>query len=207
MPSSPQKHKTNSHTSPVIFIIVFTCLLLIGAIIFRNFILHAENTRQIGGPYSLLDGHRNLITQNNFKGHFTLIYFGYTHCIDVCPLTLATVSEALKELELQKTPIIPLFISVDPTRDTPENVEEYVSHFSPHIIGLTGSAQQIQPVLNEFHVTVHRYLGKSKEELLNHSSLLYLMGPHNNLIGLIPVDSSAHQISTELKRLLSENQL
>lgn len=176
-------------------------VLLAGAAGLRA-VLVSQHHAPIGGDYTLIDGYGKTRTQADFYGHFTLLYFGYTHCVDVCPLTLATVSAALDELGAQGGRVTPVFISVDPERDTPEVIQNYVQRFSPKIVGLTGSEAQLQPVMKVFHVSARHRSGDGAGYLVDHSSLLYLMDGQNHLAGMIPVDSSAHQIAADLKRLL-----
>lgn len=175
--------------------------LLCGSAALRVF-LTSQHHGQIGGPYTLTNDQGQTITQRNFQGHYTLLYFGYTHCVDICPLTLATVSAALDELGEQGRRVIPVFVSIDPTRDTPEILREYVQRFSPRIVGLTGDETQLQPVMKAFHVSARRHSSGTTDYLVDHSSLLYLMDGQNHLVGMIPVDSSAHQIASELRRFL-----
>ncbi|WP_395495694.1 SCO family protein [Acetobacter sp. KSO5] len=176
-------------------------LLFSGAAGLRIFLTSQQHT-QIGGPYTLVNGQGKTVTQAAFKGRYTLLYFGYTYCVDVCPLTLATVSAALDELGKQGQSIIPVFISVDPERDTPKILQEYVERFSPRIVGLTGSEMQLQPVMKAFHVSARRHAPNGSGYLVDHSSLLYLMDGQNHLVDMIPVDASATQIASELRRLL-----
>lgn len=183
---------------PFLGIIAF---LFSGAVGLRIFLTSQQHT-QIGGPYTLVNGHGQIVTQATFEGRYTLLYFGYTHCVDVCPLTLATVSAALDEFGKRGQNIIPVFISVDPERDTPKVLQEYIERFSPRIVGLTGPEPQLQPVLREFHVSARRHAPNGSGYLVDHSSLLYLMDGQNHLVGMIPVDASAHQIASELRRLL-----
>lgn len=183
---------------PLLGIIVF---LFSGSAGLRIFLTSQQHT-QIGGSYTLVNGQGQTVSQAAFEGRYTLLYFGYTHCVDVCPLTLATVSAALDELGKQGPNIIPVFISVDPERDTPKVLQEYVERFSSHIVGLTGSETQLQPVMKAFHVLARRHTPNGSGYLVDHSSLLYLMDGHNHLVGMIPVDASAHQIAGELRRLL-----
>ncbi|WP_082779717.1 SCO family protein [Acetobacter cerevisiae] len=183
---------------PLLCIIMF---LFSGAVGLRLFLTSQQHT-QIGGPYTLVNGHGQTVNQAAFEGRYTLLYFGYTHCVDVCPLTLATVSAALDELGKRGQNVIPVFISVDPERDTPAVLQEYVERFSPHIVGLTGSERQLQPVMKAFHVSARRHAPNGSGYLVDHSSLLYLMDGQNHLVGMIPVDASAHQIASELRRLL-----
>ncbi|MFT8953843.1 MAG: SCO family protein [Gluconobacter sp.] len=176
-------------------------LLFSGAACLRIFLTSQKHT-QIGGPYTLVNGQGQIVTQAAFEGHYTLLYFGYTHCVDICPLTLATVSAALDELGKRGESIIPVFISVDPERDTPKVLQDYVERFSPRIVGLTGSETQLQSVVKAFHVSARRQVPNGAGYLIDHSSLLYFMDGQNHLVGMIPVDASAHQIASELRRLL-----
>ncbi|MFT9425434.1 MAG: SCO family protein [Acetobacter syzygii] len=176
-------------------------LLFSGAACLRIFLTLQKHT-QIGGPYTLVNGQGQIVTQAAFVGHYTLLYFGYTHCVDICPLTLATVSAALDELGKRGESIIPVFISVDPERDTPKILQDYVERFSPRIVGLTGSETQLQSVVKAFHVSARRQVPNGAGYLIDHSSLLYFMDGQNHLVGMIPVDASAHQIASELRRLL-----
>lgn len=176
-------------------------LLFSGAACLRIFLTSQKHT-QIGGPYTLVNGQGQIVTQAAFKGHYTLLYFGYTHCVDICPLTLATVSAALDELGKRGESIVPVFISVDPERDTPKVLQDYVERFSPRIVGLTGSETQLQSVVKAFHVSARRQAPNGSGYLIDHSSLLYFMDGHNHLVGMIPVDASAHQIASELRRFL-----
>lgn len=185
----------------VLPVIAVVLVLLTGAAGLRA-LLTSRHHDEVGGPYALSDGGGRPVTQADFQGRYTLIYFGYTHCVDVCPLTLATVSAALGELGDRARALVPVFISVDPARDTPETVRDYAARFSPRIVGLTGSRAQIESVMDAFHVSARRHAGAEGGYLVDHSSLLYLMDGRNRLVGMIPVDSSAHQIATELARML-----
>lgn len=181
------------------------CGLLLAAAGLRTLVLDRPHAT-IGGPYALTDEQGRAVTQADFHGHYTLIYFGYTHCIDVCPLTLATVTTALDQLGPRAASIVPVFVTVDPARDTPSVVRDYVAHFSPRIVGLTGSSAQIQPVLAEFHVLAHRHPSMSGVPdgayLMDHSSVLYLMDGNNRLAAMLPVDSSPQAIADRLRTVL-----
>ncbi|GBQ88113.1 electron transport transmembrane protein Sco1/SenC/PrrC [Gluconacetobacter johannae DSM 13595] len=178
-----------------------TVALLAAAAAFRT-LLTSQNHDTVGGPYALTDGYERAVTQDDFRGRYTLIYFGYTHCVDVCPLTLGTMSAALDELGPKGRAVTPMFISVDPERDTPPVVQDYVSRFSPRIVGLTGTDRQLRPVMDAFHVSAGRHAGNGSGYLIGHSSLLYLMDGRNHLVGMIPVDSSSHQMAADLSRML-----
>ncbi|MBB2201559.1 SCO family protein [Gluconacetobacter tumulisoli] len=184
-------------------IIAVAALLLGGAALYRTVVGLLPHAR-IGGDYTLVDDRGRTVSQDMFRGRYTLIYFGYTHCIDVCPLTLATVTAALAELGPRQDEIVPLFISVDPARDTPDVVHRYVASFSPRIVGLTGSDAEIGRTLAEFHALARRRPEPHQADgyLMDHSSVLYLMDGDNRLVSLFPVDSSAPDIALRLRRLL-----
>lgn len=199
----PQTPSTRPSWKTALPVFGVALALLAGAAGLRGVLMGHPHVR-VGGPYALTDGAGRSITQAAFKGHYTLIYFGYTHCVDVCPLTLATVSAALEELGRRGRGVIPVFISVDPARDTSQVVQDYVQRFSPRIVGLRGEEAQLEPVMRAFHVSARLRSGTGEGYLVDHSSLLYLMDGQNRLVGMIPVDSSAHQIAAELKRLLPQ---
>ncbi|GBR05300.1 SCO family protein [Acetobacter oeni] len=193
------------HSRKAIFLIAGVALVLLTGATGLRTLLMSQHRSAVGGPYALIDGHGHPVSQADFRGRYTLIYFGYTHCIDVCPLTLATVSAALAEPEARGQAVIPVFVSVDPARDTPKVVQDYVANFSPRIVGLTGTEAQLQPVMSAFHVTARRHIDTGSGYLVDHSSLLYLMDGRNHLVGMIPVDSNAHQIAVELGRMLPKS--
>ncbi|MBS1095803.1 SCO family protein [Gluconobacter wancherniae] len=179
--------------------------LFLGATGIRGMLLNRA-APTLGGPYTLIDMHGHPVTERQFQGRYTLIYFGYTHCIDVCPLTLATVTQALDLMGKKAHQIMPLFITVDPSRDTPDVVADYVSHFSPNIVGLTGTESQIHAVIESFHVMARRRdvpVGHmSSDYLMDHSSVLYLMDGDNRLVSVLPVDTSPQEIATRLSHLV-----
>jgi len=179
--------------------------LFLGATGIRGMLLNRA-APTLGGPYTLIDMHGHPLTERQFQGRYTLIYFGYTHCIDVCPLTLATVTQALDLMGKKAQQIVPLFITVDPSRDTPDVVADYVSHFSPNIVGLTGTESQIHAVIESFHVMARRRdvpVGHmSSDYLMDHSSVLYLMDGDNRLVSVLPVDTSPQVIATRLSHLV-----
>jgi len=212
-------------------------MLLVGAAMLRGMVLE-HRAPAIGGDYRLHDSAGRAVSQSDFQSRYTLIYFGYTHCIDVCPLTLDIVSSALERLGARGAQVTPLFISVDPERDTPSVVGAYVERFSPRIVGLTGNTDELAPVLQAFHVTARRRptdmpgplqpASRMPEDamsnmamgggsasrasgdppagsyLLDHSSVLYLMGPGNRLVALLPVDSGPGVLAAQLSRFLPE---
>jgi len=158
----------------------------------------------LGGPYSLTDAAGHRVTQADFRGRETLIYFGYTHCADVCPLTLANIAAALDRLGPRGRDIVPLFISVDPARDTPSAIAAYTARFSPRIVGLTAPMARLQPVLAEFRVTARAEPaapGMAADMYpVDHSALLYLMDGDNRLLRVMAVDTDVATLTRTLGR-------
>ena len=136
-----------------------------------------DNPLGIGGPFTLLDGNGQTVTDKDFRGKYMLVYFGYTFCPDVCPTTLNAVADAMDKLGPAGSSIQPLFITVDPKRDTPAVVKQYTAAFGPKIEGLTGTPEEIAEVAKEYRVyyAEHR-TGTWAKRLLNGPQLRAL--PH-----------------------------
>ena len=144
---------------------------------------HTTGTALIGGPFTLTDHKGKQVSDTDLRGRLMLIYFGYTLCPDVCPLSLQLMAEGIDALGTDGKDVQPVFISVDPERDTAEVMSDYVPHFHKRLLGLTGSPEQIKPVLKAYRV----YAAKQEETepgeyLVNHSSIFYLMGRDGKFI-------------------------
>lgn len=135
-------------------------------------------TALIGGPFTLTDQNGRRVTEKDFLGKYMLIFFGYTYCPDVCPTELQVMTAALDEMGAAAEQIQPIFITVDPQRDTPDIVKSYVENFGPRLVGLTGSADEIAVAAKAYRVYFAK-AGKtdSQDYLMDHSSIIYLMGP------------------------------
>jgi protein SCO1/2 len=159
---------------------------------------------QIGGPFTLVNGDGNRVTDQQFHGKFMLVYFGYTYCPDVCPTTLSAVGDAMDKLGTNAGKVQPLFITVDPRRDTPEVVKQYAAAFSPRLIGLTGTPDEIAKVAKEYRVyyTEHRTGPGPNDYSMDHSSVLYLMGPNGQFVAPIRADASGDQMATQIEKYL-----
>lgn len=136
----------------------------------------------IGGPYRLINQDGKSVSSADFHGRYQLIYFGYSYCPDVCPTTLGVIAEALRKLGSDQDRIVPIFITIDPARDTPHILKQYMAAFGPRFVGLTGSASQISAAEKEFHVYAKKVAIKGGGYGLNHSSVIYLMGPKDQLV-------------------------
>jgi protein SCO1/2 len=141
------------------------------------------------------------VSDRSFAGKWLLLYFGYTFCPDACPTALNTIAEALDELGPLAERIQPIFITVDPPRDTPV-IAQYVKAFHPRLIGLTGSAAQIAAAAKDFHVFYQvRQLG-NEEYTIDHSSYIYVVDPDGRVVELITGDLPGHPVAAELRRLI-----
>jgi protein SCO1/2 len=140
---------------------------------------------QIGGPFHLVNQDGRDVTDADFRGRWMLVYFGYTYCPDVCPTELQTIAAALDKLGANAKAVAPVFITVDPARDTPQVLKNYVKLFDSRLVGLTGTPQQIADVAKRYHVYYARAGdGNSANYTMDHSSFLYLMDPSGHFAAL-----------------------
>lgn len=159
----------------------------------------------IGGPFTLVNQDGRQVSDRDFAGRYRLMYFGYTYCPDVCPVDLQKLMAGYKQLEDSDpelaAKIAPIFVSVDPERDTPPVLKQYVTAFSPKLIGLTGTPDQIAKVAKEYAIVYSKEQKPGATDyLMNHSRVAYLFGPKGDPIALIPQDGTPDAIAAELKR-------
>jgi protein SCO1/2 len=159
----------------------------------------------IGGPFSLTDGDGKRVTDQDLHGKYALVYFGYTFCPDVCPTTLNQVAEAMDRLGPRADRVQPVFITIDPKRDTPPVMKQYVASFGPRIMGLTGTEAEIAAVAKEFRVyyAPHRTGDGPNDYTMDHSSVLYLLGPDGKFISPLRADAGAEQLTADLNKMLN----
>lgn len=148
---------------------------------------------RIGGPFALTAADGRTVTDRDFAGKYRLMYFGYSFCPDVCPVDLNGLMLGLKEFERQDPAraarIQPIFVTLDPERDTREVVGRFAAQFHPRLIGLTGTPQQIADVAKAFLITYRKQPGSAPDRyLVAHTQLAYLMGPDGEPVALIPID-------------------
>jgi cytochrome oxidase Cu insertion factor (SCO1/SenC/PrrC family) len=147
------------------------------------------------GAFNLVDPRGQPVTDRTFRGQWMLVYFGYTYCPDVCPTTLQTISSVLDQLGDQAARIAPIFITVDPDRDTPKIIGDYVALFDSRLIGLTGSPAQIAEAKSAYGVFSHRASsGGQGGYLVDHSSYMYFVGPDGKLRALFPAGATEADI-------------
>jgi protein SCO1/2 len=159
----------------------------------------------IGGPFSLTDQDGRAATERDFAGRYRIMYFGFTHCPDVCPLDLAVIGQALRRFEKSEPAraarVVPIFVSVDPERDTPPVLKEYVAAFHPRLVGLTGTPRQVAEMVKRYGAYGAR--GERTEAggyLVDHSRIAELIGPSGEPIALLPYDKGAEAVAAELDR-------
>ncbi len=159
----------------------------------------AANEDDVGAPFTLVSDTGARITDQSFPGKYKLIYFGYTQCADICPITLSTLVAALNRLGTKAALVQPLFITLDPARDTPTALHHYVTAFTPRLIGLTGPPAALNRLADAFHVTslLHQ---QPATYTLDHSSVLYLMAPDGHFIAPIPAGASESVMAQAIAR-------
>ena len=159
----------------------------------------------VGGPFTLVNDNGKTVSSSDFRGKYMLVYFGYTYCPDVCPTTLNSIAQAMDRLGAKAKQVQPIFISVDPQRDTPTVMKQYVSAFSPSLIGLTGTPAQIAAVAKEYKVYYAKHVtGPGPNDYsMDHSSVIYLMGPDGNFIAPISATDSGSQMATDIAERMS----
>jgi protein SCO1/2 len=154
----------------------------------------------IGGPFALQTGDGKTLTDKDLIGHPYLVYFGYTHCPDVCPTTLAEISDVLRKLPGK--PVKALFITVDPDRDSAKTMADYVSSFDPRVIGLSGSPAEIEKTEKEFRVYAKKAPAKDGDYSMDHSSVVYLMDRNGAFAEAFNLQRSADESAKELASYL-----
>jgi protein SCO1 len=154
----------------------------------------------IGGPFSLQTADGKTVTDANMAGHPFLVYFGYTHCPDVCPTTLAQLSDVLRQLP--DKPIRVLFVTVDPERDTPKIMSDYVSSFDPRIICLSGTPEAVAEMEKGYRVYARKAPGKGGDYAMDHSSIVYLMEAGGKFVEAFNLDRAPQESAKELSSYL-----
>jgi len=150
----------------------------------------------LGGPFTLVDHTGRTVTERDFAGRVLLVYFGYTYCPDVCPTELGTIAAAMDALGPAGERVTPVFISIDPERDTPEALADYVSRFHPRLIGLTGSAEQVAQAARAYRVYYAKVAPRDTTEyLMDHSAFIYLVGPDGRVRSLFPPETAPEAIA------------
>ncbi len=152
-------------------------------------------TNQDGQPVHLSD----------YRGRLVVLFFGYTHCPDVCPTTLARLNQVMRELGDDAKAVQVLFVSVDPERDTPAALKQFLSHFNPAFVGLTGQAEEVAAVNTAFGVYVKKeQVGSAAGYLVTHTARIYVIDRQGHLVLTFPADAKVQDIAADLKYLVKE---
>jgi protein SCO1 len=157
----------------------------------------------IGGPFSLVDTDGKRVTDRDFHGKLMLVFFGYTHCPDVCPAELQTMAEVVDKLGAEANAVAPVFISVDPARDTPEALASYVKSVSPRITGLTGTLDETASAAKAYRVYFRKAGGGPDDYTVDHSAFVYLMDRDGNYLTHFTFNTTADAIAAVIKKHLS----
>lgn len=164
----------------------------------------------LGGPFTLQDPEGKKWTEKDFPHSYLVIYFGYTFCPDICPMALHHLTDAIHMLESKgglTRKIQPLFITLDPERDTPSSLKEYMTQFHPSIKGLTGSPPQIEAVLKAYRVYRSKFVPdpKKPEYLMDHSSLIYIMSPEGTYLGSFSHQTDPTQMASLIQNFIEKD--
>jgi protein SCO1 len=158
----------------------------------------------IGGPFKLIDQNGNTVTNTDLEGKWLLVYFGYTHCPDACPTALSNIALALSDLgAAQKQEVRPVFITIDPERDTSKALKDYVAAFDAPILALTGSTVAIGQAANEYRVYYAKHPEAGGDYSMDHTSIIYVMDPKGRFTASFGGDDPPEQLVARLKKLLS----
>lgn len=161
----------------------------------------------IGGPFELVSSDGRAVRWSDFDGKYRIVYFGFTFCPDICPTDVQRMVQGLKRFA-EKRPeqaaqIQPIFISIDPARDTPEVVGEFAAAFSDDLIGLTGSEEQVKAAADAFRVFYSRGEDTPGGYLMDHSAIVYLFGPKGEPLATLPTDQGAESVAAEIDKWVS----
>jgi len=190
---------------PLVIVAAFAGSLLVGLVLMLWMMGGLRNVAApaaIGGPFQLTDQAGRTVTENNMKGRPTLIFFGYTHCPDVCPTSLFEMSEVLRAMGKDADRVNAYFISVDPERDTTAAIKDYLSSFDPHLEGLTGSPDQVAKVISAYRVFARKVPSKDGDYTMDHTALIYLMDRDGKFVSPFNLKRTPEQAAADLRSYL-----
>jgi protein SCO1 len=180
-------------------------VLCLGVILFvggRGSETGAIQAAAIGGPFHLIDQNGQPFSDEDLKGKTFLVFFGFTHCPDVCPTTLFEISEIMRNLGPEADRTAALFISVDPERDTAEAMKDYLSSFDPHVRGLTGNAADLAAVAKAYRVYYKKVLLDGGDYTMDHTAIVYLMDKEGRFVSPFNMKRSAEVAAADLRKHL-----
>ncbi len=158
----------------------------------------------IGGPFTLVDDTGKPVTDKDYRGHYMLVFFGYTSCPDICPAGLQLISAALDKLGPKADRVTPIFISVDPERDTAQKLAAYVKNFNSHLVGLTGTPEEIAAVAKAYKVFYQKVPNQSSpaDYGMDHTSIIYLMDANGEFVTHFTPTTTVDAMAAKLDKLL-----
>lgn len=158
----------------------------------------------IGGPFALTDQNGKKVTDETFRGRHMLVFFGFTNCPDICPAGLQLIAAALDKLGPKAANVTPIFVSVDPARDTPAKLATYVKNFDDRIVGLTGTPEEIAAIAKAYRVFYEKTPNEKtpSEYGMNHTSIIYLMGPDGSYVAHFTPMTTVDQMVEQLSKVL-----
>lgn len=192
-------------TKPLTMVAVFAGSLAIGLALMMWLLdgpRGALAPAAIGGPFQLVDQTGATVTADQLRGKPTLLFFGYTHCPDICPTTLFDMSEVLKAMGKEADQVNAYFVSVDPERDTPAVMKDYLSSFDPHLKALTGDPAAVAKMLTEYRVYAKKIPGKDGDYTMDHSAMVYLMDRQGRFVAPFKLDRKPEQAAADLKHYI-----
>ena len=196
---------TEHATKPLTLVAVFAGSLAIGLALMMWLLdgpRGALAPAAIGGPFQLVDQSGATVTADKLQGKPTLLFFGYTHCPDICPTTLFDVSEVLKAMGTDADRVNAYFVSVDPERDSPAVMKDYLSSFDPHLKALTGDPEAVAKMLTEYRVYAKKIPGKDGDYTMDHSAMVYLMDRNGRFVAPFKLDRKPEQAAADLKHYI-----
>ncbi|MDN4985642.1 SCO family protein [Bradyrhizobium arachidis] len=195
----------SSAARPLVIATAFASSLVVGLLVLfwaMGGVSKVAQPAAIGGPFQLTDQNGKAVTDKSLKGKPTLIFFGYTHCPDVCPTSLFEMSEVLRAMGKDADKVNAVFISVDPERDTPATMKDYLSSFDPHLEGLSGDPAETAKVITSYRVYAKKVPTKDGDYTMDHTALIYLMDRDGRFVSPFNLKRSPEEAATELKRYL-----
>ena len=190
---------------PLVIVAAFSASLAVGLLLMLWALGGLKNVAApaaIGGPFQLTDQAGQTVTDKSMQRRPTLIFFGFTHCPDVCPTSLFEISEVLKAMGGDADRVNAYFISVDPERDTAEAMKEYLSSFDPHLKGLTGNPEQIARVISAYRVYAKKVPLKDGDYTMDHTALIYLMDRDGRFVSPFNLKRTPQEAAADLKHYL-----
>lgn len=195
----------SSAARPLVIATAFAASLVVGLLIMfwaMGGVSKVAQPAAIGGPFQLTDQTGKAVTDKDLKGKPTLIFFGYTHCPDVCPTSLFEMSEVLRAMGKDADKVNAVFISVDPERDTPATMKDYLSSFDPHLEGLSGDPAETARVITSYRVYAKKVPTKDGDYTMDHTALIYLMDREGRFVSPFNLKRTPDEAAADLKRYL-----